>query len=382
MTKMYKLIFVAITISVLLACKNSPSATETQNDTGKADTVVVLNDTQFRNAGIQLIQPIKKIMHQTVTINGMVDVPPQSMISVSIPLGGYLKSTHLLPGTNVHKGEVIALMEDQSYVQLQEDYLVAKAKLGFLETDLQRQKELSEQDATSKKTYQQSLSDYNVQMAMLKGMEEKLRMININPAKLTIQNISRTVQLFSPITGYVTKVNVNIGRYVNPSDVLFELVNPDDIHAAMTVFEKDIELFQKGTAGKVSLTSDTEKKYDVEVILVTKNVNDNRTGMLHCHFEKPNHSLLPGMFLTGVFDVTSHQAILVPENAVVHYNGAEYVFVQKEKNTFVATPVETGLSQNGYVEIKPNGYINWLSVQLAGGNAYALMGKLKNKMEN
>ncbi|MCZ0211503.1 efflux RND transporter periplasmic adaptor subunit, partial [Streptomyces sp. UMAF16] len=126
--------------------------------------------------------------------------------------------------------------------------------------DLQRQKELSEQDATSKKTYQQSLSDYNVQMAMLKGMEEKLRMININPAKLTIQNISRTVQLLSPITGYVTKVNVNIGRYVNPSDVLFELVNPDDIHAAMTVFEKDIELFQKGTAGKVSLISDSEKK--------------------------------------------------------------------------------------------------------------------------
>ncbi len=379
---MYKFIYILIVFGFMVACNNSSSTDKLKNDTPKGDTVVVLNDTQFRNAGIQLVQPVKKIMHQTVTINGMVDVPPQSMISISMPLGGYLKSTHLLPGTNVHKGEVIALMEDQSFVQLQQDYLVAKAKLGFLEIDLQRQKELSEQDATSKKNYQQSLADYNVQLAMLKGMEEKLWMININPAKLTTQNISRTVQLLSPITGYVTKVNVNIGRYVNPSDVLFELVNPDDIHAAMTVFEKDIELFQKGTVGQVTLTSDLAKKYDVEVILVTKNVNENRTGMLHCHFEHPDHSLLPGMFLKGMFNVTSHQAIVVPESAVVHYNGKEYVFVQKEKNTYAATPVETGIAQNGYVEIKPNGYINWLSVQLAGGNAYALMGKLKNKMED
>ncbi|MDE3125769.1 MAG: efflux RND transporter periplasmic adaptor subunit [Bacteroidota bacterium] len=379
---MCKYIYIIGLTIFLFACKNASTTTEVNNSVPHEDSIVVLNDTQFYNAGIQLIKPVNKIIHQTVTINGVVDVPPQSMISVSIPLGGYLKSTHLLPGTNVHKGEAIAVIEDQNFVQLQQDYLVAKAKLAYLEKDVQRQKELSDQDASSKKTYQQALADFNIQMAMLKGMEEKLLMININPSNLTTQNISRTVQLLSPINGYVTKVNVNIGRYVNPSDVLFELVNPDDIHAAMTVFEKDIALFQKGITGKVALTSDTAKKFDVEVILVTKNVNDNRTGMLHCHFEKPNHSLLPGMFLTGVFNVTSHQAIVVPENAVVHYNGKEYVFVQNSKNSFVATPVETGISENGYIELKPTANKNWLAVQLAGGNAYALMGKLKNKMED
>jgi cobalt-zinc-cadmium efflux system membrane fusion protein len=34
------------------------------------------------------------------------------------------------------------------------------------------------------------------------------------------------------------KVNVNIGKYVTPSDILFEIVNPSDIHLALTVFEK------------------------------------------------------------------------------------------------------------------------------------------------
>jgi hypothetical protein len=39
----------------------------------------------------------------------------------------------------------------------------------------------------------------------------------------------------------VSKVNVNIGKYVNPSDVLFELINPDDIHLNLKVYEKILE---------------------------------------------------------------------------------------------------------------------------------------------
>jgi cobalt-zinc-cadmium efflux system membrane fusion protein len=129
-------------------------------------------------------------------------------------------------------------MEDQSYVQLQQDYLIAKAKMEFLQTDVQRQKELSDADATSKKNYQLVLSDFKTQQIMIKALEEKLKIIGIDPQQLSVAKISRTVSVRSPIAGYVTHVNVNIGKYVNPSDVLFELVNPDDIHASMTVFEK------------------------------------------------------------------------------------------------------------------------------------------------
>jgi len=46
--------------------------------------------------------------------------------------------------------------------------------------------------------------------------------------------------VYSPINGFVSTVNVNIGKYVTASDVLFELVNPTDIHLALTVYEKDL----------------------------------------------------------------------------------------------------------------------------------------------
>ncbi|QEC69937.1 efflux RND transporter periplasmic adaptor subunit [Panacibacter ginsenosidivorans] len=362
------------------ACNSAPEVKKVTNDSANENTVI-LDSQQLMNAGVVSEVPQVQNVHSTIKVNGTVDVPPQSLVSVSFPLGGYLKSTALLPGYPVHKGQVIATMEDQSYVQLQQDYLTAKARMEYLSADVERQKELSDADATSKKNYQLVLSDYKTQQAIIRSLEEKLRIININPQTLTVNNISRMVSVYSPINGYVTQVNVNIGKYVNPADIMFELVNPDDIHAAITVFEKDLTSFKKGMKGKVALTDKPDEFFDVEVILVTKNIDESRAGLVHCHFENPKHELLPGMFLTGVFEMDGKAATVVPEDAVVRYMGKQYVFIAKNENKFILTEIETGVMENGMVEIKQKENIDLLQTKVVIKGAYALLGKLKNKME-
>lgn len=362
----------------LLSCKSKP-VDEDKKAHSENETIVTLDSLQLKNAGIVTAFPQMKTMHTTVKVTGAVDVPPQSLVSISFPLGGYLKSTPLLPGFHVNKGQVIAIMEDQSYVQLQQDYLTAKARMEYLDTDVQRQKELSDADATSKKNYQLVLSEFKTQQILLKALDEKLRIINIQPANLSVQNISRTIPIYSPINGYVTKVNVNIGKYVNPADVLFELVNPTDIHAGITVFEKDINLFSKGTKGKVALLDKPNEWYDVEAILVTKNIDASRTGLVHCHFENPIHDLLPGMFLTGVFELDNKNVLTVPENALVRYAGKQYVFVTDDGKTFSLTPVEPGSIEKGFVELKVSDKGDLSKQKIVTEGAFALLGKLKNK---
>lgn len=336
-----------------------------------------LTEEQITNAGVVTGLASDTVIHATIRVNGEVDVPPQSMISVSFPLGGYLKSSHLLPGMGVKKGEVIATLEDQSYVQLQQDYLMAKARMEFLQADQERQRELSAQDATSKKSYQQALAEYTTQQVLIRSLEEKLRIVGIDPDKLTVNSISRAINLRSPINGFVTKVNVNIGKYVNPADVLFELVDPDDIHAALTVYEKDIMHIQKGMKAWVSLADNPKKKYEVEVLLVTRNVDESRAGLVHCHFENANHELLPGMFLSGTFELNSQKAFVVPEGAVVRFEGKHFVFIQKAKGQFEIVEVATGIAENGMIEIKQDG-IDWRTQNMVLQNAYNLLGKLKN----
>jgi cobalt-zinc-cadmium efflux system membrane fusion protein len=365
---------------ILISCSGKKAEPEEKAPVKEVATLT-LTDQQLKQADLQIAPVSEQTLHETITVNGKVDVPPQSMISVSFPLGGYLKKTQLLPGMSVKKGEVIALIEDQSFVQLQQDYLVDKAKMEYLAADMQRQKELSENEATSKKSYQQALSEYKMVQVMIKSLEEKLRIIGIEPEHLTVSKISRSVELRSPITGFVSKVNVNIGKYVNPSDVLFELVNPDDIHAVLTVFEKDMPLIEKGMKAFVTLANNPAKKYEVEVLLATKNIDETRSGLVHCHFENANHELLPGMFLTGSFQLAAKPTKVVPDEAVVRYEGKEYAFVVKDPHNFEMVPVKTGTRQNGMVALTDSGSLDLNQARFVTKNSYRLLGMLKNKAE-
>lgn len=193
--------------------------------------------------------------------------------------------------------------------------------------------------------------------------------------KLSESNISRSVPVLSPINGYVTKVNVNIGKYVNPSDVLFELINPDDIHAGLTVFEKDIAQVKIGQKVKVSFADDDTKEYDCEVILVTRNIDESRSGTLHCHFLSSPKQLLPGMFLNARIMVGKQDAITVPEEAVVRSGNKQYVVQAISPTKFQLIEVSTGVKQAGLIAIETMD-IDGKDIVVKG--AYAVLSKLKN----
>jgi len=363
-----------------MACSSADKTIAKEEPATTIQNEVILTAEQISKAQILIGELLTQKLNTTVNVNGVVDVPPQNMVSVSFPLGGYLKYTKLLPGMHVSKGEIIAQMEDQSLVQLQQDYLVTKAKLEYLEKEYNRQKELNAEKVNSDKTLQQVTADYTSQKIMLKGYAEKLRLINISPERLTEEKISRQVSLYSPINGYVSKVNVNTGKFVQPTDVLFELINPDDIHAALSIFEKDLGKVSIGQRVKISFVDEPEKEYVGEVILVNRNVDENRTAIAHCHFLSHPKQLLPGMFLNAHIQVKEAMVHVLPEGSIVRFENKEYVFTQAGTGVFNMIEVTTGEKDKGMVEIK-SGIEALGSKKIVTANAYSVLGALKNTGE-
>ena len=268
-------------------------------------------------------------------------------------------------------------MQDQNLIQLQQDYLIARAKLEYLEKDYERQKMLNENKVNADKVFQQASADFTSQKVQVKGYEEKLRLIGINPERLNDKTISRTVPIYSPINGFVSKVNINIGKYVNPSDVLFELINPDDIHAALTVFEKDLGKVKPEQKVMVTFVDDPEKEYECEVILVTKNVDNNRSALVHCHFEKQPRQLLPGMFLNARIMINNASVPAVPEDAIVQYGNDKMILESMGNDTFRLVTVQTGITDNGLTEIIDTA--NTLEGKnIITRNAYPVLAMIKN----
>ena len=364
---------------LFMACGSKK--TEQKETVTKTDKTVTLTDAQLKNASIEMGKAERKSVSSQLKVNGQIDVPPQNLVSVSFPLGGYLKSTKLLPGMEVRKGEPIAVMEDQQYIQLQQEYLSAKAKQSYLEHEYNRQKELNQSKASSDKVYQQAEADYKSNSINVKALAEKLRLIGINPDGLTENSISRSVNVYAPITGFVSKVNVNIGKYVNPVDVLFEIVNPSDIHLRLAVFEKDVNQLSVGQKVIAYAANNSDKKYSCEIILIGRDVANDRSIDVHCHFREFDKSLVPGMYMVAEVEIQNKEAWVVPEDAVVRYENKTFIFIAANHNQFEMIPVQTGVTENGMIQITANSGFDLSDKSIVVKNAYTLLMKMKNTGE-
>lgn len=340
---------------------------------------ITYTDAQLKSAGLSYVKLEEKKMASVLRLNGKIDVPPQNMVSISVPMGGYLKNTKLLPGMHVNKGEVIATIEDQQYIQLQQDYLLTKSKIAYSKLEYERQKELNQSKATSDKVFQQAAAEYNSLTIMLSSLGEKLKLIGKNPSSISEKNISRSISIYAPIDGFVTKVNVNIGKYVSPTDVLFELVNPADIHLAINVFEKDLNKLFIGQEVVTYTNNDPKKKHLAEILLIGKDLGEDRSTEVHCHFEDYDKTLIPGTYMNAEVQVKANNSFVLPEDAVVSFENKKYAFIKKSAKEFKMIPVETGVVENGFIEVL-NGK-ELADETFVQKGAYTLLMTLKNKAE-
>ncbi|PZT97281.1 MAG: efflux transporter periplasmic adaptor subunit, partial [Chryseobacterium sp.] len=242
-----------------------------------------------------------------------------------------------------------------------------------------RQKTLNQSQASSDKAMQQAQSELNNQRILMNSLAQQLRLININPEALKSGSITKSVPVYSTITGFVSKVNVNIGKYVNPSDVLFELINPDDIHLNLKVYEKDLENLKKGQRFVAYTNADPAKKYYGEIILISKDINQGGLAEVHCHFDKYDQSLVPGMYMNAEIETSTSFSNAIPEESIVNFEGKDFVFVETKKQTYRLTPVTLGETENGFVQIL--NFADFSNKKIVTKNAYTLLMKLKNTEE-
>lgn len=376
---MKNIFILSLAIATLAACNNKTEVAKTEVPTD--ENFVELTDAQLKNSKIETGKIEQKAISSRLKVSGKIDVPPQNMVSVSIPLGGYLKSTTLLEGMHVSKGEIIAVMEDQQYIQLQQDYLTARAYFSSLEKEFQRQKELNENKASSDKVFENAQAEYLSQKVLIKSLSEKLKLISINPDNLNENTISRSINIYSPIDGFVSAIKMNIGKYANPTDILFELVNPADIHLALTVFEKDLDKLFIGQKVIAYNNNQPAKKYTCGIILIGQDISAERAVTVHCHFEKYDKSLIPGMYMNAEVEVSTNNAFVIPNDGLVRFEGKEYVFTQTENQKYQMQQVITRNTENGYTQITFSDSSDISNKIVVTKGAYTLLMKMKNTEE-
>ncbi len=378
--------------SAMVSCDNNKVAGEKQqeqHDEQEEANRVEITAAQTRTAGIELGKIEKRQISGTVKVNGVLDVPPQQLVSISVPLGGFVKNTSLLQGSRVRKGQIIATIENLDFIQIQQDYLEAKSQLELTEEDYKRQQELAKENVNSRKTLQQSKTNFATWQAKHNALREKLKVINIDVKSLEAGQVTSSINLYSPIGGYVTQVNVNIGKFVTPTDVIFEIVDTEHLHAELIVFEKDVPKLKIGQKVRFTLANEAAERM-ATIYLIGREINKERTVQVHCHIDKEDTELLPGMYLSAYVETGGALVPALPDESIVDYNGKKYIFVlSKEKHgevkpeesgqQFTMLEIQTSNRELGFTEVNVPDSLSEAEVVVKG--AYALLSKMKNSEE-
>lgn len=404
--KITYILFISLTAFGLISCGNNAESTSLEaegegHDENEERSVVELTFAQSKIAGIELGTIERKQISGTIKVNGILDVPPQQLVSISAPLGGFIKNTSLLQGSKVKKGQVIATVENLDFIQLQQDFLEAKGQLQLAKSDYERQQQLAKENVNSQKTLQQSNTNFLTWQARYNGLREKLKFINVDMRSVEQGNFSSAINLYSPIDGYVTEVNVNVGKFVNPSDVLFEIVDTEHLHAELIVFEKDVLKLKIGQKVRFTLANEAKERM-ATVYLIGREIRKDRTVRIHCHIDTEDKELLPGMYLSALVETGGALVPALPDEAIISYQGKKYMFVateevhvkeeekgesenisggktHEESQQFGMVEIETSNSELGYTEVTVPDSLSNSSIVIKG--AYSILSKMKNSEE-
>lgn len=364
-----------ILIIFLIAASACSPKTEKVTEPAVPEQTIRLTDEQRKTFELTLTQVESRALNATLHLNGKVTAGPADLVSVTSALGGYVQKINLLPGAAFSRGQVLAVLEDNQFIQLQHDYLTTRVQLKTAELNYQRQRELNRSQAASDKVLQQAETDYKTLVVSQKALEEKLRMIHLDPKTISADNISRTVPLYAPFSGTVSQILVNTGQYVSPTQTLFELVNPKGLLVQLKAFEKDLSVLKTGQTVRFSFSG--KETAPGRILSIGNTIHEDGTADLLVQPTGKTDGWVHGMYCTAEIETENRNTYVLPDAGVVMFENKWYAFEQVSEATFQLTEVKPGLRQEGYTEILNGEQFQGKSFVEKG--AYTLLMALKNK---
>ncbi|MFA5297377.1 MAG: efflux RND transporter periplasmic adaptor subunit [Lutibacter sp.] len=343
-----------LSIFTIISCDNSKNPEKEAVVVDK--NLIEITEAQFQSSAMELGEIMPQNFSEGIKTNGFIDVPPSDRAMVSAIMGGYVKVSHLLIGAKVKKGELLLTLENPNFIEIQQNYLEIHERLNYLKNEYERQKTLFNEKITSEKNYLKAESDYKSSLANYNGLAQKLRLMNINTANVKIGNFTSSIPVYSPINGSIAQVYASVGKFMNESDVLLEIIDDTHKHLELVIFEKDVLKVKVGQPIKFKLPESSEVSYDAEVHLIGTSIDvKNRTVMVHGHMEKELHSFLVGMFVEAEIVTNSTQKTALPSAAILEEDGKSYILVLKEKiennYNFEKIQIAIGTKNEDFAEI-------------------------------
>jgi len=354
----------------LFSCKNKHQAIE---EKGSDESLVHITKEQFDHANMQTGNLQKAVFNDEIKARGMADVPPQSKATVSPVVSGSVKAIFVHQGDRINKGQALLSFEGPEIIGLQQSYLETSGQLKSLEAEYNRQKTLYTEKISSEKLFLEAESNYKKATAACEGLKQQLLLLNIDTEKVKQGTIVSSAVIYAPIAGDIIRINADISKFIQPSDVVAEIADTRQLQLYLSVFEKDIVFIKQGQKVIFSLPDSPKQLFDASVNTIGKAIDrTDRTATVQAlPAGDARNTLLTGMYIDAGIITGSKTVWALPVDALIKEEEENFVLVLRSSNNneyvFQKVKVQTGNRNGDSIEIIPDNSVTPASVILLKG---------------
>ncbi|MCA9589536.1 MAG: efflux RND transporter periplasmic adaptor subunit [Myxococcales bacterium] len=302
-------------------------------------------------AKIQTARAAREALTPTLALPGEVSADPDRSARVSSPVAGRLVDVRFREGSEVKKGEVLAVLRIPEIGRVRAAHKATQAKATSARTNAERLESLSAKGLAAKQEAVSARAEADALDAEAKALGEQLGALGMGTAGGGSDLILR-----APVTGTVVSRDAVVGQPVSTDQTIASIADFSELWFLARVFEKDLGRMTAGASADVVLNAYPAETFEGKVEYIGRQIDPvARTVTARIRVQNRRDMLRLGLFGTARVGTRGERAgeavLVVPRAAIVELAGKTVVFVKVGEGEFETHDVTIGESAGGKVRI-------------------------------
>ncbi len=307
---------------------------EEEGEENEPFSTIRIDPVTMQNMGVRLGRVQQKPLVKYIRTVGNVTYDETKIYSVNTKFSGWIEKLYVnFVGEDVKKGQLLFNIYSPELVTAQEEYLLA----------------LEQYSSLSNSSYPHIREGAR---RLLVASRTRLQYWDLTDKQIEqiakIGKVRKTLAIFSPATGIVTKKNAFKGHYVKAGELQYEIVDLSTVWVDVDVYEYELPWVRKGMAADMELAYIPGKRLKGRVLFIYPYLETKtRTAKLRLEFPNPGYKLKPGMYANIYLkSEIAKDSLVIPQEAVIDSGVRKIVFVAIGKGKFQPREVNIGLEGN------------------------------------
>ena len=294
------------------------------DDNSEAGTVTISPDV-VNNLGVRTAPVEMAVLNKQIKTVGYVQYDEDKLQHIHPRVEGWIEKLYVkASGDPVKRGQPLYTLYSPELVNAQEEYLIAIKRNNA---------------------------------RLIKAAEDRLKALQLPSSVIAnlkkSQQVKQSITFYAPQSGVISMLNIREGFYVKPSTSMMSIGVLDNVWVQVEVFERQANQVKVGQPVVMTLSYIPGREWLGKVDYIYPTLEPStRTLKVRLKFDNDDFSLMPNMFAQVEIDTgNTTPSLVVAKEAVIRTGEMNRVVLALGEGQFKSIEVQTGRSDDNYIEI-------------------------------